>query len=216
MKTWIPIALAMTLLACGGGAADPDTDGATLDPVGESGSGERAPRLLGAPGDAGSAPAEGDPADALGLRWTAPEHWIEEAPENSMRVAQYRIPDSGEPAASVVVFYFGPGQGGAPEANIERWARQFAQPDGSDPVAALTLDRGERNGFPVWRAEIVGTYDGGMAMMGGRAEQLENWMLLAAIVETGSGPWFFKATGPRTTMEDERAGFEALLDSLES
>ncbi len=78
------------------------------------------------------------------------------------------------------------------------------------------LDRGQRQGFSVWRAEIVGTYDGGMAMMDGQSKQLENWMLLAAIVESDSGPWFFKATGPKDTMNRERAAFESLLDSLES
>jgi hypothetical protein len=38
-------------------------------------------------------------------------------------------------------------------------------------------------------------------------------MLLGAIVETPRGPWFFKMTGARATVEAARPAFDALLDS---
>ena len=63
---------------------------------------------------------------AAGVRWTAPATWKAEAPR-PMRAATYSIPlaagDQG--IAECVVNYFGPGQGGGVEANIERWVGQM-------------------------------------------------------------------------------------------
>ena len=54
-----------------------------------------------------------------------------------MRVAQYGLPGpAGE--ATLGIFFFGPGQGGSVEANIERWFGQFKQEDGhTGPRGAL-------------------------------------------------------------------------------
>ena len=219
MKLWVSLAIPLLFLGCGGTDSVPaDAEETPLALPAEPSEQDRSPRLLSVPGDDSAPQPTAPAADGPGLHWTAPAHWIEEPPANSMRAAQYRLPgfETSDMPATFVVFYFGPGQGGPPEANIERWAGQFAQPDGSDPVAALKLERAEQGTYAIWRAEIVGIYDGGMAMMGGEAQRLDDWMLLAAIVETASGPVFFKGTGPRETMESERAAFEALLQSLDS
>lgn len=44
--------------------------------------------------------------------------------------------------------------------------------------------------------------------MGGPTEELPDYALLAAIVDTDSGPWFFKATGPKKTIDYWRPEFE--------
>ena len=73
---------------------------------------------------------EGSGTGETGLSWTTPEGWVEEEPTNAMRKAQYRIPgEAGD--SELVVYYFGPGQGGDPMANCERWAGQFVQPNGA-------------------------------------------------------------------------------------
>src|SRR2546422_6210094 len=63
---------------------------------------------------------------AGGIQWMAPPGWKAEAPR-PMRAATYRVPavagdkEDGECA----VFYFGPGQGGGVNENIQRWVGQF-------------------------------------------------------------------------------------------
>src|SRR5581483_2154342 len=63
---------------------------------------------------------------AAGLSWTTPSTWKADAPR-PMRVGTYKIPaakgDSEE--AECAVFYFGQGQGGSVDANVQRWTSQF-------------------------------------------------------------------------------------------
>src|ERR1700704_1901997 len=57
------------------------------------------------------------------VHYKAPEGWVVEKPSSEMRLAQYKLPkaDGDSEDALLIVYYFGPGQGGTPEANIERW-----------------------------------------------------------------------------------------------
>src|SRR5881396_600245 len=73
-----------------------------------------------APNNAQQAPASVSQGD---LRLKPPEGWVSERPSSSMRVSQYKLPaaDGDSEAASLVVYYFGQGQGGSVDANLERW-----------------------------------------------------------------------------------------------
>lgn len=124
-----------------------------------------------------------------------------------MRIAQYSIarvaPDTED--AECVVTTFGPGQGGSTEQNLDRWIRQFAADD------KTTLEKIARtvNGLTVTTLEMSGTYRGmgdGAARRGAR--------MLASVVETPNGSFFFKLTGPDATVSQAKASFEALLGSL--
>ena len=152
---------------------------------------------------------------AAGLVWDVAASWIAEQPANPMRRAQYRIP--GPPGAGgdgeLVVFYFGPNQGGPPLDNAQRWAQQFAQPDGSDPLKALKTREGDIQGIPALFVETTGTYDPG-TMSSAPATPRENWALLGVIAQGGDSNWFFKFTGPKKTVEAERSAFEAMIGSL--
>jgi hypothetical protein len=156
----------------------------------------------------------GHPAVGAGpLTWTDPTGWVKERPSSAMRRAQYRIPGPGGDG-ECVVFYFGPGQGGDVEANLARWAEQFRQPDGRPSGPALKRRQLEAGGLTVHLAEISGTYSAGMA--GGPAgPDRPNYMLLGAIAAGPDANWFFKATGPKATMEANRAAFEAMMRSLQ-
>src|ERR1041384_3439741 len=67
------------------------------------------------------------------LKFKVPAGWVEEQRTSSMRVAQYKLPkaEGDTEDASLVLYYFGPGQGGSVTANIDRWISQMKQPDGS-------------------------------------------------------------------------------------
>ena len=61
-------------------------------------------------------------AAAGGISWESPPRW-KLGPRRAMRAATYKIPANPGDAedAECAVFYFGPGQGGSIEANLQRW-----------------------------------------------------------------------------------------------
>jgi hypothetical protein len=148
---------------------------------------------------------EGDQA----VTWTAPAGWREEPPANGVRRAQYGVPGpAGD--AELVVFYFGPGQGGDPQANAERWAAQFVDAQGAPAkprTRAATVA-----GMDVLHVEAEGAYLGSMGAAG--TARQDGQALLAAVVTGPDANWFFKLTGPKATIEAQRAAFESLIASL--
>jgi hypothetical protein len=165
----------------------------------------------------GSGPAPGTPMPpppvkgAQELVWKVPAGWTQENPASSMRRAQYRIPGSAG-AGECVVFYFGPGQGGDAESNAARWAGQFRGPDGKSP-APLKKSAIKIGDAPALLVEVTGTYVGGMGSTANGADRPDA-MLLGAIVQGPDANWFFRAMGPRATMESQRAAFDGMIRSI--
>lgn len=150
---------------------------------------------------------------AAGVRWTAPATWKAEA-ARPMRAATYSIPlaagDQG--AAECVVNYFGPGQGGGVDANIERWRGQVLGADGKPAVAKI--DKRTGRGVPITVIDTAGTYTGmGGPMMAGKP--VPGYRLIGAIVEGPDGSVFFKLTGPAKTIAAQQKNFEQLLASIQ-
>lgn len=151
---------------------------------------------------------------AAGLRWTAPAGWKAEA-ARPMRAATYSIPltagDQG--TAECVVNYFGPGQGGGVEANIERWRGQVLGADGKP--AAAKVDKRTVRGVPITMIDASGTYAGmGGPMAGGKP--VSGYRLIGAIAEGAGGSVFFKLTGPAKTIAAQQKNFEQLLASIQA
>jgi hypothetical protein len=138
---------------------------------------------------------------AAGLHWTAPAPWKSEG-QRPMRAATYAIAEDTECA----VYFFGQGQGGSVQANIDRWKGQFKPSDAK--VAKVTI-----HGLPVTRIDVAGEYSG----MGGpmaQAPAKPAFRLLGAIVEGPGGNLFIKFTGPAKTVAANQVKFEALLASF--
>jgi hypothetical protein len=161
-------------------------------------------------------PANHPPVSGTEIKYTIPEGWVSETPSGSMRKAQYKLPgvEDNDPA-ELAVFHF-PGTGGSVEANLDRWYGQFKQPDGSstkDKAGTKSLMAGD---LPVTIVYATGTYLKSLSpmSMGGPTEELPNYALLAAIIETGSGPWFFKTTGPQKTIDYWRPEFEKFAQTF--
>ena len=152
------------------------------------------------------------PGSGMALRWDIPAGWEQVEPASSMRYAQYKVPGPGGDG-ECVVFYFGPGQGGDPQANAVRWAQQFSQPDGSDPVQAMSVDRLEGGKVDALVVRTRGTYSGGMAMMGS-TQSLENYALLGGIARGADAFWFYKFTGPAATVDANEAAFKSMKRSV--
>jgi hypothetical protein len=161
------------------------------------------------------APAEPVAGRFTFKRYTAPvpADWQPLTPSSSFRAAQYRVPAApGAGDAEAVVFYFGPGQGGPVQANIERWVSQFTRPDGQPVkprVRTLRVD-----GMPATIVELAGTYARGVGM-GPVGSARPGQVLLAAVVETPDGNLTFQLHGDRATVERHREGFERMVGRFE-
>ena len=168
---------------------------------------------VGGPGTSPTVPAP-PPRGGAGqqeLVWKLPRGWIEEPASSAMRRAQYRIPGGAGPG-ECVVFYFGPGQGGDAEANAARWAGQFRGADGR-PASALKKTAITGGDIPVLLVEVTGTYIGGMGGTPSGPER-PDYMLLGAIAQGPDANWFFRATGPRATIEPQRSAFDGMIRSI--
>ncbi len=151
------------------------------------------------------------------LTFTPPAGWVTEEPSSGMRKAQYRLPGAAEDGAEdaeLVVYYFGPSSGGTVEANVERWASQFSQPDGSDTMDRVTFSERRVRGLPVHEVAISGTYVAETSPGSGERVDRPGWSMLAAIVESDHGPYYLKLTGPEATVKARSGEFRALVSEL--
>jgi len=142
-----------------------------------------------------------------GLRWTPPASWKSEG-ARPMRAATYMVD-----GAECVVYFFGAGQGGSIEANVERWKGQFRQPDGK-PVDVKAAKR-TIHGMAVTTLNISGDYSGMGGPMAAEKSVKSGYRLLGAIVEGPGGNIFLKFTGPTKTIAANQKKFEQLLESFD-
>jgi len=150
-----------------------------------------------------------------GLKWTAPKGWKIENAARPMRVATYMIsPAVGETtSAECVVYFFGSGQGGSVEANLDRWRGQMLGPGGKP--ADGKIEKRTIHGLPLTTIDTSGDYNGMGGPMASSKSVQSNYRLLGAIVEGPGGNVFIKFTGPAKTIAASQAEFEQLLDSFE-
>lgn len=151
-------------------------------------------------------------ATFLGYTATVPAGWSSAQSTSSMRLAQYTIADTDKSvAADVVVYFFGPGQGGGVDANLERWKAQFSTPDGSpvyENIAKLT-----GAAFPITVAEYRGTYARGVGV-GDAATAKPGQSLVAVIAETPKGTLFFQLFGATAKVTAQRAALEQFVKGM--
>jgi len=152
------------------------------------------------------------------LRYTVPGSWQRVPAPSDMRAAQYRIegatPDAADDA-EVVLFFFGPGQGGSTEANLERWYGQFTQPDGKPSKEAAVVTVRTVNGLKVTSVDLRGIYQA-QVRSGESGGPRPDTRMLAAAIEGPGGPWFFRIVGPAATVDTVAADFNQTLLSLEA
>jgi hypothetical protein len=159
---------------------------------------------------AATPPSHAAPFSLAGVTIPFPDTWESVTPSSSMRQGQWKIPPlkSGQDAGEMTAFYFGPGQGGDVQSNIDRWLRSLTQPDGS-PIQGKTTTR-KVNGLAITQVEGFGTFASGMP--GQPATPKAGYGLLGAIVEGPQGRVFFKLTGPAPLIESQRAAFTKAFD----
>ncbi|MGD1093149.1 MAG: hypothetical protein ABSB35_14305 [Bryobacteraceae bacterium] len=148
-----------------------------------------------------------------GLRWVAPAGWKNEG-TRPMRAATYTIaPVSGDHDASeCAVYFFGAGQGGSVQANLDRWKDQVHAPGGKR--AEAQIQKRNIHGLSVTTIDSSGDYSGMGGPMGG-APVAKGYRLIGAIVEGPGGNVFIKFAGPSKTVAQNQAKFEQMLASFD-
>jgi hypothetical protein len=164
-----------------------------------------------------NAPQASAPAAQGGeLRLKAPAGWVTERPSSSMRVSQYQLPaaEGDAEAASLVVYYFGAGQGGSVDANLERWIGQMQTADGRPSKDTARTETSSVNGMKVTLLDVTGTYAADMTG-GGSAQSKPNFRMRAGVIETPKGAYFIKLVGPEKTVGRWDQAFQEFVKSAD-
>lgn len=149
-----------------------------------------------------------------GLSLEAPAGFERVRPKSMMVETEFAIASEGDaPAGRMTVM----GAGGSVEANIDRWAGQFTQPDGGDTKGKVSTKKLEIAGTKVTIVDISGTFldQPGGPFAGGPTVKRPDYRMLAGIVVTpDAGNYFLKFYGPAATVEKHAAGFQKMLEGM--
>jgi hypothetical protein len=150
------------------------------------------------------------------LKFKVPAGWVEEERTSSMRVAQYKLPRApGDTEdASLVLYYFGQGQGGSTDTNVKRWISQMKKADGTAVTIATVADF-EANRLKVTTVDVSGTYVAETAPGSGTFHNKPSYRMRAAVVETPNGSYFVKLVGPEKTVAQWNDSFLSYVNSFE-
>jgi hypothetical protein len=164
-----------------------------------------------------NAPQASAPSSQGDLRLKAPGGWVSERPSSSMRASQYQLPaaEGDTEGASLVVYYFGPGEGGSVDANLERWVGQMQTPDGRPSREKAKTETTTVNGMKVTLLDVSGAYAGGDMGGGGAAQSKPNFRMRAGVIETPKGAYFIKLVGPEKTVSRWDQAFQEFIKSAE-
>ena len=149
-------------------------------------------------------------SEAGGIQWKAPSQW-KALPDRPMRAGTFSVPAAagdGEPG-EMAIFYFGQGQGGSVEANVQRWIGQFQNTTGQAKRSTQKI-----YGFSVTTIELGGTYLFSPSPMSTEKTPKPGYKMLGAIVEAPEGPVFFKFTAPGKTLAANESAFQTMLKSI--
>ncbi len=144
---------------------------------------------------------------AAGLSFEPPKGWIQQAPRSRMRLAQFQLPPvAGDPRPGMLTVI---AAGGDIDANIKRWQGQFQ----NAPTPNRTTEVVDK--IQVIRVEFEGAFlFKARPMAPGPGTPQPGTLLLGAIVKTPQAQVFFKAWGPKNTMEKWRSSFDTMVGSF--
>ncbi len=210
MRPQLPVVLGSIALltACGPSGAEPKPPAPFPVAAGTSGAMQAAPAATpptaGALGVTPPPPPQGlstvtsDPAwmQCGSMEFPKPAAWAWVQPTAPFRTLQYAVPGDAE----LVVSVFPAGDGGAVDANIERWAKQFGGP-------GSVKARSERavGALRVTRVDFEGDFKGM-----GMAQAKSGMAQLGAIVQGPKQSVFVRLLGAKAAVEAARAEFETL------
>jgi hypothetical protein len=139
-----------------------------------------------------------------------PDGWTVKPVTSSMRAADLQMGSDAE----MVVYYFGDSGAGSIQDNLERWTGQFAQPDGKPSKDVAKVSAAKVAGQDATLVSVAGKFGADSMMAGQASSSIPDAELLAAIVASPRGPYYFKGVGNRTTMEANLVKWKGMLASF--
>lgn len=141
--------------------------------------------------------------------FTRPAGWDWVQGGGPMRKAELKVEDAGSKTkAEVVFYYFGPGNAGGTQANVDRWFGQFVEPRDKIHAHSEEVTVGTHK---VTYVSAEGTYKSGMP--GGPQTPMPGSALMGAIIDAEQGSIFVKMTGPNALVKSKSADFRKLVES---
>lgn len=137
-----------------------------------------------------------------------PAGWTIEPTTSKMRVAQFELPAKAGEEAELIVYYFGEGGAGNVEANLDRWVGMIQQPSGKPSKDVAKIEKLKVAGQAATIVTVSGRYvTGGMPGQGGMQGQApadkQDQTLVAAIIESPQGPYYWKLVGAKATVSGQ-------------
>ena len=151
---------------------------------------------------------------AAGLKWTAPAGWSSQG-SAPFRVVTWKVPAAAggdNNAAECIVYFFGPGQGGSVEANLDRWKGQFSQ--NGQPAEAKIAKR-TIHGVNMTTIDLTGTYTATGGQVKDGQGPLPGYRMVATVAEGPTGNLFIRFIGPEKTVTAGLPKYEQLLNSFQ-
>jgi len=157
-----------------------------------------------------SAPDDHKQTRFLGMVADKPVTWIEHPPATSMELTRFTVPGKDDnPAAEIVVFFFGAGMGGSLDDNIARWQNQFRPNDDGSLLEPEITNLSAGDDIEVTLVEFIGDW-----LRMGAASYTNDQHFITAIVDSPSGMLFIRFVGLDTTVGPNRAAFVEMMESL--
>jgi hypothetical protein len=144
----------------------------------------------------------------------APADWTLKPSTSNMRVAIFDLPGKPDAAAELVVTHFGPNGAGSVQSNLDRWLDQIKQPDGKPSSDVAKIEQTKFADQIAVYLSVSGRYVA--AAMPGATEAVDkgDQGMLAAIVQSPAGPYYFKLVGAKATVDANAAAFRKMLESM--
>src|SRR5262249_18747743 len=143
-----------------------------------------------------------------------PKEWKEEAPENKMRFAQFRLPAAkpDKDDAQLVIFK---GFTGTAKQNVERWKGQFIPPEGKKIDDVSKVEETKVANHPVTYLDIQGTYlDGPPNLPAAQKTKRPGYRMLAVQFEGPDNIYHIKLYGPEATVAAHKKAFDEWLKAF--
>lgn len=159
---------------------------------------------------------KGTVVELAGMKSTAPADWKEEAPSNSMRQTQFKLPkaDGDKEDAELAVFFFKGGGSGSVEANLKRQTAKFTPAEGKQAVEETVDKKFKVGSIDAVYQDVKGTFIKKPFPMAQTGTPMKGYRQLYVIFETKDGQYYMTLLGPEKTVEKHKKAFDEFLKNF--
>ncbi len=167
-------------------------------------------------GFAGAEDKKGATVEVAGMKSTAPADWKEEAPSNSMRQTQFKLPkaEGDKDDAELAVFYFKGGGAGSLDANLKRQTAKFTPAEGKDKVEETVDKKFKVGSVAAVYQDVKGTFLKKPFPMAEKGTPMPGYRQLYVVFESKDGQYYMTLLGGEKTVEKHKKAFDEFLKNF--